>query len=189
MAGVNEVGVGKVVQLGDVLPAIGSEDSAERFAALDDMHAATHGRGPADSDCLTTVGDDVARIDQVEVAGRNPPCGQRPQASSRCYAGQGVAAAHGHAHVLRNRGGRWNGRTGGGHAESPVDDLYDALVVRTQRGFAGLAVAVVAADRGRRQRLVIHARNGGTRRGRRPDGGAVGGWRTCPTARLRHGTR
>ena len=95
LAGVNKVGVGEVVQLGDALPAVGSEDAAERFATFDDMHAATRGCGSADSGWCAPVGDDVARIDQVEVAGRNPPCGQRPQASSRCYAGHGVAAAHG----------------------------------------------------------------------------------------------
>lgn len=45
----NEVGVGEVVQLDDAPPAVGSEDTAECFAALDDVHAATRGCGSAGS--------------------------------------------------------------------------------------------------------------------------------------------
>ena len=86
LAGVNEVGVGEVVQLGDPLPAIGPEDAAQRFAAPDDMHAADRCRGSADSCCRAPVGDDVAGIDQVDVAGidqvdvagRHAPRGQWP---------------------------------------------------------------------------------------------------------------
>lgn len=49
LAGVNKIGAGEVVQLDDAPPAIGSEDAAEGFATLDDVHAATRGRGSAGS--------------------------------------------------------------------------------------------------------------------------------------------
>lgn len=49
LAGVNKVGVGEVVQLGDALPAVGSEDAAEGFSTLDDMHTTTCGQGSAGS--------------------------------------------------------------------------------------------------------------------------------------------
>ena len=70
LAGANEVGVGEVVQLRDALPAVGPEDAAQGFAAFDDIHVAARGRGSAGSRGYSaSVGDDVARIDQVDVAG------------------------------------------------------------------------------------------------------------------------
>lgn len=55
--------------MGDALPAVGSEDAAERFATFDDMHTTTRGCESADSGWCAPVGDDVARIDQADVAG------------------------------------------------------------------------------------------------------------------------
>lgn len=49
LTGVNEVGGGEVVQLGDALPSVGSEDAAEGFSTLDDMHTTTRGCGSAGS--------------------------------------------------------------------------------------------------------------------------------------------
>lgn len=49
LAGVNKIGAGKVVQLADAPPAVGAKDAAERFATLDDVHAATRGCGSAGS--------------------------------------------------------------------------------------------------------------------------------------------
>lgn len=96
LAGGNEVGVGEVVQPGDVPPAIGPEDAAERFAALDDMHAATRGRESTDGGYHASVGDDAARIDQADVAGRHAPRGDGPQSRSCGDAADGVAGTHPH---------------------------------------------------------------------------------------------
>ncbi|MDB1140189.1 hypothetical protein PL706_00770 [Bifidobacterium catenulatum] len=41
LAGVNKIAAGEVVQLDDAPPAVGAKDAAERFATLDDAHAAT----------------------------------------------------------------------------------------------------------------------------------------------------
>ena len=157
LAGVNEVGVGKVVQLGDALPAVGPEDAAQCFAALDDMHAATRGNGSARSrGCRASVGDDVAGIDQVEVAERHVLRGHGPQAGSLVDAGHGVTIAHGHVHASGGSGGR----VCCGSVEPLVDDAHDRPVVRTQRSPAGFAIAVVATDSRGRQHLVVHARRG-----------------------------
>lgn len=51
LTGVNEVGVGEVVQLGDALPSVGPEDAAEGFSTLDDMHT----RPPVAVDPLAAV--------------------------------------------------------------------------------------------------------------------------------------
>lgn len=48
-AGVNKIGAVEVVQLDDAPPAVGSKDAAERFATIDDAHAATRGCGSAGS--------------------------------------------------------------------------------------------------------------------------------------------
>lgn len=87
------------MQLCDALPSVGPEDAAERFATFDDMHAATRGCGSADSGWCAPVGNAVARIDQVDVAGWRAPYGQWSQAGSLGNAGHGVAVAHGHAHA------------------------------------------------------------------------------------------
>lgn len=143
LAGVNEVGVDKVVQLSDALPSIGPEDAAERFSPLDDIHAATCGRGSAGGGCRASVGDDVAWMDQVDVAGRHPPCGHGPQAGSLGDAGHGVAGAHPHGNRGSNRSRcRCSGCRS---AESPVDDLLHLGVLVAQCGLAGVSVAVVAA--------------------------------------------
>lgn len=126
LAGVNKVGVGEVVQLGDALPAVGSEDAAERFATFDDMHAATRGCGSADSGWCAPVGDDVARIDQVDVAGWCAPYGQWSQAGSLGDAGHGVVVAHGHAHASVGS----NRRVCRGFVEPLGDDAHDQFVVR-----------------------------------------------------------
>ena len=49
LAGVNKIGADEVVQLDDAPPAVGSEDAAERFATLDDVHSATRSCGSAGS--------------------------------------------------------------------------------------------------------------------------------------------
>lgn len=68
--GVNEVVVGEVVQLGHALSAVGSEDAAEHFAALNDTHTTTRSRGSVEGrDYSTPINDDVARINQVDIAG------------------------------------------------------------------------------------------------------------------------
>lgn len=142
LAGVNKVGVGEVVQLGDALPAVGSEDAAERFATFDDMHAATRGCGSADSGWCAPVGDDVARIDQVDVAGWCAPYGQWSQAGSLGDAGHGVVVAHGHAHASVGS----NRRVCRGFVEPLGDDAHDQFVVRPQSLLAVFSVAAVAAD-------------------------------------------
>lgn len=142
LAGVNEIGVGEVVQLCDALPSVGPENADESFATFDDMHAATRGCGSADSGWCAPVGDDVARIDQVDVAGWRTLCGQRPQAGSSGDTGHGVAVAHSHAHAS---GG--NGRHAcRGFVEPLGDDVHDQFVVLPQSLLAGFSVAVVAAD-------------------------------------------
>lgn len=156
LAVVNEVGVGEVVQLGDALPAIGPKDATQRFATLDNMHATSRCCGSSSSSCRASVGDNVAGIDQIDVAGRHAPRGQRPQPGSFGDAGHGVATAHGHAHAP----GGSDGRVCCGSVEPLVDDAHDRPVIRAQRSLAGFAVAVVAADSRGRQRLVVHARRG-----------------------------
>ena len=49
LTGVNKIGAGEVVQLGDALPSVGPEDAAESFSTLDDMHTTTCGHGSAGS--------------------------------------------------------------------------------------------------------------------------------------------
>lgn len=49
--------------MSNALPAVDPEDAAQRFAALDDVHAVTRGNGSAGGGCRAAVGDDVARID------------------------------------------------------------------------------------------------------------------------------
>lgn len=142
LAGVNKVGVGEVVQLGDALPAVGSEDADERFATFDDMHAATRGCGSAGSGWCAPVSDAVVRIDQVDVAGWRAPCGQWSQAGSLGDTGHGVAVAHGHAHASV----RSDRRVCRGFVEPLGDDAHDQFVVRPQSLLAGFSVAVVAAD-------------------------------------------
>ena len=157
LAGVNEVGVGEAVQLGNALPAVDPGDAAQDFATLDNVHVAIRGNGTAVSGgCRALVGDDVAGIDQVDVAGWYAPRGQGPQSGSSCDAGHGVAAAHGHAHASGGSGGR----VCCGSVEPLVDDAHDRLVVRAQPRLAGFVVAVAATNHHGRQRLIVHVRRG-----------------------------
>lgn len=125
LAGVNQIGVGEVVQLGDALPAIGPEDATQRFATLDNMHATSRCCGSSSSSCRASVGDNVAEIDQIDVAERHAPRGQRPQPGSFGDAGHGVATAH--AHAPGGSGGHVDQRPYAGAIVDAVDEHADPV--------------------------------------------------------------
>ena len=114
--------------------------------ASDPARSDGHGRA--------AIGDDLPRINPVDVTARHTPGGHRLQAGAFGYGAHGVAGTDHDA--TRTRGGR----SAGTSAEATVDDLHDRRVIATQRLPAGRIVAEVAADGARGQSVQVDRRRG-----------------------------
>lgn len=138
------------IACGSRLPA-GAVDAPKAFAGTDHMAsdpARSDGHGRA------AIGDDLPRIDPVDVTARHTPGGHRLQAGAFDYGAHGVAGTDHDA--TRTRGGR----SAGTSAEAAVDDLHDRRVIATQRLPACGIVAEVAADGARGQGVQVDRRRG-----------------------------
>ena len=114
--------------------------------ASDPARSGGHGRA--------AIGDDLSRINPVDVTARHTPGGHRLESGPRGDSTHGVTGTDHDA--TRTRGGR----SAGTSAEATVDDLHDRRVIATQRLPAGRIIAEIAADGARGQSVQVDRRSG-----------------------------
>ena len=150
LSGIDNVWAADAIACGSRLPA-GAVDDPKAFAGTDHMAsdpARSGGHGRA------AIGDDLSRINPVDVTARHTPGGHRLESGPRDDSTHGVTGTDHDA--TRTRGGR----SAGTSAEATVDDLHDRRVIATQRLPAGRIIAEIAADGARGQSVQVDRRSG-----------------------------